>query len=145
MRLKRSNLLAFRIHFSTELEEGGERREEEPKGQRQQGLRLQCVLGMYERLGPTQTTGAEPRCYRALIRWLRAQPGVFYVALSGSGVWIFYLPIYLFEMGAYTSQSDAELILEQRLILNSWSFSFCFLRVVIAVFATVSSLCGSGD
>lgn len=47
MRLKQSNLLAFRIHFSiTEMEEGGERREEEPKGQRQQELRLQCVLGM---------------------------------------------------------------------------------------------------
>lgn len=46
-RLKQSNLLAFRIHFSiTEMEEGGERGEEEPKGQRQQELRLQCVLGM---------------------------------------------------------------------------------------------------
>lgn len=46
MRLKQSNFLAFRIHSSiTETEEGGERREEEPKGQRQQGLRLQGVLG----------------------------------------------------------------------------------------------------
>lgn len=79
------------------------------------------------------------------IHWLRAQPGVFCVALSGSSVWIFYLPIYLFEMGAYISQSDLELILEQRLILNSRSPNFCFLRVAIAVFATVSSLCGSGD
>lgn len=37
------------------------------------------------------------------------------MALSCSSVWIFYLPIYLFEMEAYISQSDLELILEQRL------------------------------